>query len=154
MGNKTAWVDDGSVVGDANRGESRRIAYAIVVAAVAAGLGSLLAVRLVRWSSHDRLEAHVAVPSIAAQWPVPRPQPAKVADGVTRIDSPEGRLVVQYRVQVDPSTTTGSTLNGVTAIEFHPGYITVIRGDGGGQTFFADRTKEFTWSMSGPTDSH
>jgi hypothetical protein len=156
MGSKTAGVDDGALfgVGDRSWRETNRPAILLGLG-IAAAIGLLLLLALTRIERRSQAVAQITMPALAS-WPTPRPatppMPTKVAEGVTRIESPEGRLIVQYRVQVDPSTTTGSTLNGVRAIEFHPGYISVIRADGGGQVFFADRTKEFTWSMGGQTN--
>ena len=155
MGTRTAGVDDGSLIGGRTGGSRRATGVLLAAAVLAAGLvlASLAALSV---RSRDRLqEATIATPSPGPWPPPPGPMgaalPRRVADGVTRIESPDGRLVVTYKVQDDPSTTQGMTLNGVTMIEFHSGYITVAQGGGGGEVFFADRTLDFRWSWGEPT---
>ncbi|HEY2155836.1 MAG TPA: hypothetical protein VGH33_09405 [Isosphaeraceae bacterium] len=69
------------------------------------------------------------------------------------LSSPEGNLEVSYMVQESPSTASGSTLTGVTSIEFYPGYIVVTTKSGAGRTFFAEKTNKLDWRWSEPSAS-
>jgi hypothetical protein len=72
------------------------------------------------------------------------------------LSSRDGDLEVGYMVQESPSTATGSTIRGVTSIEFYPSYIVVKTKNGAGRTFFSERTTKFDWtwhdkSATGPS---
>ena len=57
-----------------------------------------------------------------------------------------GDLKVSYMVVTSPSTSTGDTVEGISAIEFHPGYIVTKDVKGNGRAFFPNNTQEFKWA--------
>ena len=84
----------------------------------------------------------------------PRPQSSGPASGLSPVQavrSPEGRLVVTFSVTT--SRTQGSEawqsgdIEGVTAIEFHPGFVVVQTREGAGTVFFPDKTKGLNWKL-------
>jgi hypothetical protein len=50
-------------------------------------------------------------------------------------------------VQDSPSSASGSTIEGVSAVEFHPAYIVVREQDGSGRVFFTERTNSLSWRV-------
>jgi hypothetical protein len=62
------------------------------------------------------------------------------------IRSEKGELKVQYMVQDTPTSASGSTMENVSVIEFHPNFVVVRRKDGSGRVFFSERTRELSWS--------
>jgi len=69
------------------------------------------------------------------------------------IHSAEGNLEVAYMVQTSPSTAEGSTMSGVTDIEFYPRYVVVKSKQGGGKVFYNERTQSLNWSLTSPTST-
>ena len=47
-----------------------------------------------------------------------------------------------------PSMASGSTMTGVTSIDFYPSYIVVKTKTGAGHTFFAERTTKFEMDLA------
>jgi hypothetical protein len=45
--------------------------------------------------------------------------------------------------------SSGSTIEGVSAVEFHPAYIVVREQDGSGRVFFTERTNSLSWRVAG-----
>jgi hypothetical protein len=76
--------------------------------------------------------------------------PAPVDHKTTVIRPDKGDLEIKYMVQDTASTASGSTVGGVTAIEFHTNYIVVRYRDGSGRVFFNERTRELSWSPAAP----
>ncbi len=99
---------------------------------IIAGLGGAVAVGLI-W--------------IATAWSAS--QPVTPEPAVVR--SENGDLKVRYMVQDTESSASGSTLESVTAIEFHANYIVVRQRDGRGRVFFNERTRELSWSRADST---
>jgi hypothetical protein len=60
----------------------------------------------------------------------------------------DGDMRVSYMVQDTPSSASGSTIEGVSAIEFQPSYIVVRQQDGSGRVFFTERTRSLSWGKS------
>jgi hypothetical protein len=57
-----------------------------------------------------------------------------------------GEFKVHYTVQDTPNSSSGGTLENITAIELHPHYVVVRQRDGSGRVFFRDRTRDLSWS--------
>jgi hypothetical protein len=72
--------------------------------------------------------------------------PAPVVRGAAVIQAERGDFTVGYTIQETPTTTSGATMEKVSAIEFHPNYIVVKKRDGSGRVFFPGRTLDLSWS--------
>lgn len=73
--------------------------------------------------------------------------------GPQGIYAPKGNLQVHYMIMDTPTSSSGSTMERVSAIEPHPGYILVRTLDGAGQFFFTETTRRLSWNKVEPSES-
>ncbi len=77
---------------------------------------------------------------LATAFPVSRPLgPPSV------IHSDLGDLKVDFMIQTSPGSASGSTLEGVSDLEFHPTYVVVKGRDGSGRIFVVDKIQSLSW---------
>jgi hypothetical protein len=91
--------------------------------------------------------AYYGATARAEREPVPAPPVggAGTTPPLAAIRSAEGKITVRLVRQDDASRRSEHTVQGVTAIEFYPGYILYHKKDGG-QVAFPEKTWYFTWT--------
>jgi hypothetical protein len=91
---------------------------------------------------------------LASSRPAEGQQPAalttlRAAAPLSAVRSADGKLSISYVRQESSSARSDHTINGVKAIEFHPGFVVYRTKDGGG---LLPLEKLWYFSWSGPAD--